>query len=64
MGADCNTDQYLVLANVRERLTVSKQEAQTSDVERFNLKQLNELEIRKNNQIRISNRLAVLENLS
>jgi len=29
MGADCDTDQYLVVANVRERPAVSKQEAQT-----------------------------------
>jgi hypothetical protein len=28
-GADCDTDHYLVLAKVRERLAVSKQEAHT-----------------------------------
>jgi len=27
-GADCDTDHYLVTATVRERLAVSKQEAQ------------------------------------
>jgi hypothetical protein len=27
MGADCDTDHYLVVAKVRERLAVSKQEA-------------------------------------
>jgi len=46
-GADCDTEQYLVVAKVRERLIVSKQAAQTFDVERFNLMKLNELEVRK-----------------
>jgi hypothetical protein len=36
-----------VVANVRGRTAVSKQAAQTSDVERFNLRKLSELEIRK-----------------
>ena len=30
-GADCDTDHYLVVAKVRERLAVSKQEAQKLD---------------------------------
>jgi len=42
-GADCNTDHYLVVAEVRERLAVSKQAAQRFDEERFNLRKLNEL---------------------
>jgi hypothetical protein len=33
-------------------------------VERFNLKKLNELEVRKQYQIQISNRFAALENLN
>jgi hypothetical protein len=41
-GADCDTDQYLVVAKVRERLAVSKQAAQKIDMERFNVKKLNE----------------------
>jgi hypothetical protein len=63
-GADCDTDHYLVVANVRERLAVSKQEPQKFDVERFNLKKLSELEVRKQYQIKISNRFATLENLN
>jgi hypothetical protein len=41
-----------VVANVRERLAVSKQEAQMFGAERFNLKQLSELEFRKQYQIK------------
>jgi copper oxidase (laccase) domain-containing protein len=49
---------------VRERSAVSKQDAQEFDLERFNLKKLNELEFRKQYQIEITNRCAALENLS
>jgi len=45
-----------------ERLTVSKQAAQRFDGEGFNLRKLNELEVRK--QIETTNRFAALENLS
>ena len=45
-------------------MTVIKQAAQKFDKERFNLRKLNELEIKKQYQINISNRLAALENLS
>jgi len=34
-AADCNADRYLVVAKVRERLAVNKQEAQKFDAERF-----------------------------
>jgi 50S ribosomal subunit-associated GTPase HflX len=53
-----------VVANVRERLSVSKQAAQKFDGERFNLRKLNELEVRNHYQIEITNRFAALENLS
>ena len=61
-GAVCNADHYLMATEVRERLAGSKQETQKFDVERFNLRQLSELEVRKQYQIKISNRSAALEN--
>jgi hypothetical protein len=36
-GAECDTNHYLVVAKVKERLAVSKQAAQNFDGERFNL---------------------------
>jgi len=50
-GADCDTDRYLVAAKVRKRLTVSKQETQKFKGERFNLRKLNELKVRKQYEI-------------
>jgi len=63
-GADCDTDYYLVVEKVREILEVSKQAAQKFDGERFNLKKINELEVRKHYQSEITNRFAVWENLN
>jgi hypothetical protein len=54
-GTDCDTDHYLIVVNVRERLAVSKQAVQKFDMERFSLRKSNELEVRKQYQINISN---------
>ena len=59
-----DTDHYLVMAKVRERLAVGKQAAQKFDRQRFNLRKLNEPEVREQYQIEIRNRFAALENLS
>ena len=53
-----------MVAKVRKRFTTSKQAAQKFDGEKFNLKKLNELEVRKQYQMKISNRFADLVNLS
>jgi hypothetical protein len=62
-NVDCDTDHYLVVAKVRERLTVSKRATQKFDMERFNLKKLNEVEGKEEYQVKISNRFTALENL-
>jgi len=61
---DCDTDHYLVIAKVRERLAVGKQAAQRFDRQRFNLRKLNEPEVREQYQTEITNSFATLENLS
>ena len=45
-GADCDTDEYLFIAKVRERLAGGKQAAQRVDRQRFNMSKLNDLEVR------------------
>jgi hypothetical protein len=49
-GADCDTDHYLVVTKVWERVAVSKLAAQKIDTERFNVEYLNEGDV---NSIRI-----------
>ena len=58
------TDHYLEVEKARERFVVSKQAARKPDVERFNIRKLNELEVSRQYQIKISNRFLALENLS
>ncbi|PNF33766.1 hypothetical protein B7P43_G10210 [Cryptotermes secundus] len=62
-AADCDTDHYLVVAKVKERLAVSKQTVHSVYMTRFNLKKLNELEGKEQYRVEISNRFAALENL-
>jgi len=51
-----------MVAKVRERLAVGKQAAQRFDRQRFNLRKLNEPEVREEHQIEITKRFAALEN--
>jgi hypothetical protein len=44
-----------VVAKVRERLAVSKQTTQTFGMDRFNLKKLDEAEVKKHNRVEVSN---------
>jgi hypothetical protein len=50
-----------VVARVREKLAVRKPEAQKFGWERFNLRNLNELEVRKQYLVEITNRFSALE---
>jgi hypothetical protein len=53
-----------VIAKVRVRLSVRKQEALNFDVERFILKRLSDMDVRKQCQIEILNSFAALEKLN
>jgi hypothetical protein len=53
-----------VVAKVRKRLAVRKQEAQKFHGGRFNMRKLSDLENKKKYQIEITNRFAALENVS
>ena len=57
------SDHYLLVAKVRERLAVRKQDTQEVVGERLNLRKLNELEVRKRYQIEITNRFAAFGNV-
>jgi hypothetical protein len=61
-AADCDTDHYLVVAKVTDRLAVSKQTMHRIHMERFNLKKLNKVEGKEQYLVEISNRFAALEN--
>ena len=63
-AADSDTDQYLVVAKVREKLAESKQAARRFDWECLNLRKLNELAIRRKYEIEITKSFAALENLN
>jgi hypothetical protein len=46
-GADCDTDHYMVVAKLRERISVSKRARQNFDLERFDLKNLDDVEVKE-----------------
>jgi hypothetical protein len=58
-----NSNHYLVVAKVRERLVMNKQRSHRFHVERFNLKKLNEEERKLRYLVEVSNRFAALEDL-
>jgi hypothetical protein len=53
-GADCDTDHYLVVAKIMERLQVSKRPVNKVDMDRFNLKKLMRGKLR--NSIRLQSK--------
>jgi hypothetical protein len=56
-------DHYLVVAKIKERLAASKRPVNKMDMERFNLKKLDEGEFKERYQVTIKNRFTALENL-
>jgi hypothetical protein len=56
-GADCDTDHYLVVTKVSERLAVRKQAAEKIDMEKLNLKKLNKGGVKEQYQVKITNSL-------
>jgi hypothetical protein len=60
-GHDCDPDHYLVVAKVRQRLTVSKRAGQMFDMDRFNLQNLNDVAVKEQYQVNISNTFTSLE---
>jgi phosphomevalonate kinase len=61
--ADYDTDQYLVVAKVREKLAVNRQRSHKFHMERLNLKKLNEVEGKEQFCVEVSDRFAALEDL-
>jgi DNA repair ATPase RecN len=51
------------VTKLRERISVSKQARQKFDLERFDLKKLDDVEVKEKYQVEISNRYAGLERL-
>jgi hypothetical protein len=62
-AADCDTDHYLVVAKIRERLAVNKQESHKYHMQRLTLKKSNEVEGKEKYHVEASNRFAALEDL-
>ena len=60
-GTDCDTDYCLVVANIRERLSVNKRDLQNFDVKRSNTKKLNNVEVTEECQVKSSDRFVTLE---
>jgi hypothetical protein len=51
------------VVKLRERISVSKRTRQNFDLERFDLKKLDDVEVKEKYQVEISNRFAALESL-
>jgi hypothetical protein len=61
--ADCDTDHYLVVTKIRDILEVNKRPVNKMGMDRFNLKKLNEGEVKERYQVTMKNGFSPLENL-
>jgi hypothetical protein len=61
--ADCDTDHYVAVAKIRDRLAVGRQTTHRFRIERFNLKKLNEVDGKEQYHVEITNRFTALESL-
>jgi hypothetical protein len=48
-----DTEQYLIVEKLRERISVSKQAGQNFDLERFDLKKLDDIDVKEKYQVEI-----------
>jgi hypothetical protein len=62
-GTDSDINHYLVVAKVMKKLLASTRATQKYGVDRFNLKKLNETEVREQYQVTVSNTFAVFGEL-
>jgi hypothetical protein len=46
-GSDCDINHYLVVAKLRDRISVSKRARQNFDLERFDVKKLDDVEVKE-----------------
>jgi hypothetical protein len=60
-AADCGTDNYLMVTEVRKGLAVNKQTSHGFHMEGFDRKKLNEVEGKNHYHIEVSNWIAALE---
>jgi hypothetical protein len=63
-GADCDTDHCLVEAKLRKSISVSKRARHKFDLEIFDMRKLDDVEVKEKYQVEISNRYRALENLN
>jgi hypothetical protein len=56
-------NRYLVVVKVRKRLAVNKQRSRRCHMERFNLKNLNDVVGKEQYRVEVSNRFAAFEDL-
>jgi hypothetical protein len=62
-AANCDTDHYLVVVKVSNRLTVNKQISHSLHTERINRKKLNDVEGKEQFRVEVSHRFVALEDL-